>query len=207
LWAAAFAAVAGFLAVYVTLGRPDNIDRRPLEAEKSAARQDVGKRLPLGPGSNPLSTGEMAAFVFKATPEVLPEIKFQDASGNERSLAQWRGKVVLLNLWATWCVPCRKEMPALDRLQKELGSDRFEVVAVSVDKTGIGGAKKFLDELKVERLAAYADSNVRLTAALKAVGIPTTLLIDAEGREIGRLTGPAAWDSEDAKRLIRAALE
>ena len=79
----------------------------------------------------------MAAFVFRKAPEALPEVNFQDATGKERTLADWRGKVVLLNLWATWCLPCRKEMPALDRLQKELGSDKFEVVAISVDRKGL----------------------------------------------------------------------
>jgi thiol-disulfide isomerase/thioredoxin len=148
----------------------------------------------------------MAAFVFRKEPEALPEVKFQDAEGRERTLADWRGKVVLLNLWATWCVPCRKEMPALDRLQQELGSDRFEVVAISVDRKGIEGAKKFLDETKVGKLALYVDPTTRLTSELRAVGLPATLLIDRQGREIGRLLGPAEWDSEDAKRLIGAAL-
>ena len=113
--------------------------------------------LPKGPGTNPLSQGHMAGFVFRKEPEVLPEIKFQDEEGKERTLADWRGKVVLLNLWATWCVPCRKEMPALDRLQQELGSDKFEVVAVSVDRKGIAGARKFLDDTKVGKLALYVD--------------------------------------------------
>jgi thiol-disulfide isomerase/thioredoxin len=148
----------------------------------------------------------MAAFVFRKEPEALPEVKFQDAESKERTVAQWRGKVVLLNLWATWCVPCRKEMPALDRLQQELGSDKFEVVAISVDRKGIEGARKFLDETRVGKLALYVDSSTRLLSDLKAVGLPATLLIDTEGREIGRLLGPAEWDSEDAKRLIRAAL-
>jgi thiol-disulfide isomerase/thioredoxin len=148
----------------------------------------------------------MAAFVFKRAPEALPETAFIDASGKARSLQDWRGKVVLLNLWATWCAPCRKEMPSLDRLQAELGSDTFEVVAVSVDKTGIEGARKFLDQIKVERLGVYADPSIRLGSTLKAIGMPSSLLIDREGREIGRLVGPAEWDSDDAKTLIQAAL-
>jgi thiol-disulfide isomerase/thioredoxin len=148
----------------------------------------------------------MAAFVFKKAPEALPETSFLDATSKERSLGDWRGKVVLLNLWATWCAPCRKEMPGLDRLQAEMGSDKFDVVAVSIDKTGLEGAKKFLDQIKVERLGVYADPSVRLGNTLKAIGMPTTLLIDREGREIGRLVGPAEWDSDEAKSLIQAAL-
>ncbi len=149
----------------------------------------------------------MAAFVFRKAPEDLPEVKFLDAAGKERTLADWRGKVVLLNLWATWCLPCRKEMPALDRLQREMGSDKFQVVAVSVDRTGLAGARKFLDETKAGKLALYADPTARMATTLRAAGLPATLLLDAQGREVGRLLGPAEWDSDDAKRLIRAALK
>jgi thiol-disulfide isomerase/thioredoxin len=198
------AAIVGFVSVYVTLGRPDNASRPAAQAPSQAERLLPA---PSGPGSNTLSQGQMAGFVFRKEPEALPALAFQDATGRERSLADWRGKVVLLNLWATWCVPCRKEMPALDRLQAEMGSDRFEVVAVSVDRSGVQGARKFLDETKVGRLALYADPSARLAATLRAIGLPATLLIDAEGREVGRLLGPAEWDGEDAKRLIRAMLK
>jgi thiol-disulfide isomerase/thioredoxin len=206
LWAAAVAAVVGFAAVYVTFGRSDNAVRPTAETPSTIS---AGKQLalPSGPGSNTLSQGHMAAFVFKKEPEPLPETRFQDAKGTEKSLADWRGKVVLVNLWATWCAPCRKEMPALDRLQKELGSPKFEVVAISVDRTGLAGARKFLDETNVQNLALYADPTTKLSSALKAVGLPITILLDTEGREIGRLVGPAEWDSEDAKRLIRAVMK
>jgi thiol-disulfide isomerase/thioredoxin len=205
LGAAALAAVLGFAAVYVTLGRPDNAS----PASKTAAPPPSApaQSLPTGPGSNPLSQGQMAAFVFRKTPEAPPEAAFQDATGKERTLADWRGKVVLLNLWATWCLPCRKEMPSLDRLQKELGSDKFEVVAVSVDRKGLEASRKFLDETQVQDLGLYVDATARMTSTLRVVGLPATLLIDAEGRELGRLLGPAEWDSEDAKRLIRSALK
>jgi thiol-disulfide isomerase/thioredoxin len=111
-----------------------------------------------------------------------------------------------LNLWATWCGPCREEMPALDRLQKEMGSDKFEVVAVSVDKNGVEKAREFMAGIDVNSLAFYADPTARAASKVKAIGMPATLLVDAEGREIGRLMGPAEWDSPDAKRLIEAAL-
>jgi thiol-disulfide isomerase/thioredoxin len=206
LWAAAVAALVGFAAVYVTFGRSDNAVR-PAADTPSTISSVKQLTLPSGPGSNALSQGHMAAFVFKKEPETLPEVRFQDANGAEKSLADWRGKVVLVNLWATWCAPCRKEMPALDRLQKELGSPKFEVVAISVDRTGLAGARKFLDETKVENLALYADPTTRLSSQLKAVGLPITVLLDAQGREIGRLVGPAEWDSDDAKRLIRAVMK
>jgi thiol-disulfide isomerase/thioredoxin len=114
---------------------------------------------------------------------------------------------VLLNLWATWCAPCREEMPSLDRLQKDLGSDKFEVVALSLDRKGAEASQKFLDETKVSSLKLYVDASAKQGTTLKIVGMPTTILIDKEGRELGRLAGPAEWDSEDAKRLITAAIE
>jgi thiol-disulfide isomerase/thioredoxin len=196
LWAAGIAALAGFAVVYVTLGRPDNAVQSRAPAVTPAA--------PSGSGVNSLSQGHMTAFVFRKAPEELPEVKFLDAEGKERTLAHWRGKVVLLNLWATWCLPCRKEMPALDRLQAEMGSDKFQVVAVSVDRRGLAGARKFLEEAQAGKLALYADPSARMAATLRAAGLPATLLLDAEGREIGRLLGPAEWDSDDAKRLIAA---
>lgn len=210
MWATLIAALIGFAAVYVTLGRPDNAERgaerRSVTASPPAAGES-GKGLPSGPGANPLSRGDMAAFVFHKAPQAVPEVTFEDAAGKTRSLADWRGKVVLVNLWATWCLPCRKEMPALARLQKELGSDKFEVVAVSVDRTGVPGAEKFLKENGAAGLAVYADAGARMAASLRAAGLPATLLLDRDGKEIGRLLGPAEWDGEDAKRLIRAALQ
>ena len=204
MWAAVIAAVAGFAAVYVTLGRPDNVVSPVVQSPPSEPGKPAAT--PAGPGSNALSQGQMAAFVFRKAPEDLPEVKFLDASAKERTLADWRGKVVLLNLWATWCLPCRKEMPALDRLQRELGSDQFQVVAVSVDRTGLDGARKFLADTGAEALALYADPTARMGSTLRAAGLPATLLLDRQGREIGRLLGPAEWDGEDAKRLIAAAM-
>jgi len=213
---AAIAAVAGFAAVYVTVGRPDNAaaptpaaaapPAAAIQVASPASAQEPPKGPDKGPGANPLSQGQMAAFVFRKEPEAPAPIKFQDAEGKERTLADWHGKVVLLNLWATWCLPCRKEMPSLDRLQKELGSDKFEVVALSVDRKGLEASRKFLDETKVERLGLYVDASTRATSELRVVGLPATLLLDAQGREIGRLLGPAEWDSDDAKRLIRSVL-
>ncbi len=203
LLVAALAILAGFAAVYGTFRGDDNAPRsRAAPAMEPAS----GAALPPGPGANSLSKGEMAAFVFKTSPETLPDISFVDGEGAPRVLGEWKGKVVLLNLWATWCAPCRKEMPSLDRLQKELGGENFEVIALAVDRAGTAGAKKFLDEIKVENLKPYADPSARSGAALKAVGMPATLIVNREGREIGRLVGPAEWDGEDARRLVRAAI-
>ena len=206
-------AVLGFGAVYGIAKLGDNAvsdTSAPQPSQRVQVAQAPGgppAELPAGPGANPLSVGEMAAFVFKKTPEPLPEVSFLDGTGKERTLKDWRGKVVVLNLWATWCAPCRKEMPGLDRLQGQLGSDKFEVVAVSADKTGIEGAKKFLDQVKAEKLAIYTDPGVRITSTLKVIGMPATIVIDREGREVGRLVGPAEWDSPEAKALIAAVMK
>ena len=139
-------------------------------------------------------------------PTPVPATTFTDPEGGTHSLADWRGKVVLLNFWATWCAPCREEMPSLDRLQQELGSDTFEVVALAVDRAGPETAQKFLNEIGVTALKLYSDTTTRSGSALRAVGMPTTILIDAEGREIGRLPGPYEWDAPEAKALIKAEL-
>jgi thiol-disulfide isomerase/thioredoxin len=175
------------------LGQPDN---------KEAATEPSRSASP----RNPLLAGAMTTFVLKSEPQSLPDITFLDGAGKEVSLASFRGKTVLLNLWATWCAPCREEMPALERLQKALGSDKFEVVALAIDKAGLDGARKFLDDNAIKGLALFADPTARNGTKLKVIGMPTTILIDAEGREIGRLVGPAAWDSPEARRLIEAHL-
>jgi thiol-disulfide isomerase/thioredoxin len=200
-WLAALSALAAFAAVYVTLGGPDNA---PPAVTGGKTAGEPAK--PTGSGRNPLSTGSMTTFVFKPQPEALPEFRFLNGKGEEVSLKDWHGKVVLLNVWATWCAPCREEMPALDRLQGELGSDKFQVVALAVDKSGLDGARKFLTDIKVGKLEPFADPTARDGLALKVYGMPTSILIDREGREIGRLIGPAAWDSAEAKRLIEAQL-
>jgi len=197
-WFAALSALAAFAAVYVTLGRPDNQTVGTPSAEAPAAA--------VKPSGNPLATGAMTTFVFKPQPEALPDIRFVNASGAEVGLDSFRGKVVLLNVWATWCAPCREEMPDLDKLQAELGSDKFQVVALAVDKSGIDGAKKFLGDIGAAKLEPYADPTAKEGIRLRVIGMPTTILLDAQGREIGRLIGPAKWDSAEAKKLIEAQL-
>ena len=141
---------------------------------------------------------------------MIPDLAFQDAAGKPVSLASFRGRTVLLNLWATWCVPCRKEMPTLDALQGKLGGPDFQVVAVNIDTRDPDKPKRFLKELKVTRLAYYADPEAKTFQDLKAIGrafgLPTTLLIDRQGCEIGSIAGPAEWASDDAVKLIQAAL-
>jgi thiol-disulfide isomerase/thioredoxin len=158
-----------------------------------------------------LARGEVAALTPATKALAVPNLAFADASGKTRTLAEWKGRTVLLNLWATWCVPCRQEMPALDALQKKLGGPKFEVVALNIDTRDPEKPKAWLREVGITNLAYYADSNAKAFQDLKvvgrAVGLPTTLLIDGAGCEIGYLAGPAEWGSEDAVKLIQAALE
>jgi thiol-disulfide isomerase/thioredoxin len=137
-----------------------------------------------------------------ASPRVLPELAFVDGTGKPRTLSDFRGRTVLLNVWATWCPPCREEMPSLDRLQKALGGPGFEVVALSLDAGGAQVVERFYQETGIASLAIYIDPGMRATAKLATPGVPTTLLIDAKGRELGRHAGPAQWDGEEALRVI-----
>lgn len=187
----AAAAVIGTIALYVT---------------NPSGGNGIIKIEPLNKGAAPAEDSGIGKFVRKSTPEPLPAIKFLDGAEQPVGLEAFKGRVVLLNLWATWCAPCRKEMPALDRLQGALGGKDFEVVAISLDRAGAGPSKKFLDETGVKNLKLYIEPTAKLGAELKAIGLPVTILIDRAGREIGRLVGPAEWDHADAQALVRAAV-
>lgn len=159
-----------------------------------------------GPVSKALVTGQMKNFVLKADLPAVPEVAFKNADGKDLKISDWKGRVVLLNLWATWCAPCRHEMPSFNRLQTELGSDQFEVVALSVDRKGLPASAKFLKETGASALKLYNDKSSDSLQHLKVIGLPATLLIDRQGREIGRLLGPAEWDAAEAKALIMTAV-
>lgn len=158
----------------------------------------------------PFAKGEVAAFRPADVAERFDDLVFKAPDGSDTTLASFAGKVVLVNLWATWCVPCRAEMPALDRLQSSMGGKGFTVVAVNVDVKNPDRAKDFLGEIGVANLAFYSDSSLGVFNTLKrrglAIGLPTTLLVDGKGCRIGIMEGPAAWDSNDAKALISAAM-
>ena len=145
-------------------------------------------------------------FVMHDAPKPVAAINFDDAQGRSRSLAEFKGKVVLLNIWATWCGPCRKEMPALDRLQAALGGPEFEVVALSIDRGGTDAVRKFFADIGIRTLAMYLDSSGQALRTLSALGLPTTLLIDREGREIGRLIGPAEWDAPEMVEFVQCVV-
>jgi len=162
-----------------------------------------------GDGPRPeLARGAMTNFVFHRTPQEVPDITFTNAAGETLTLADFRGRTILLNLWATWCAPCLKEMPALDALQGEMGSPVFEVVALSLDKGEEARelVETFYARTDIQNMRLYQDTTARSMFAFKTPGLPTTLLIGPDGREIGRLLSDAEWNSPAAKRLVAAYL-
>jgi thiol-disulfide isomerase/thioredoxin len=159
----------------------------------------------------PLAHGEVAALTMATSPLRLPDLAFEDADGKPKKLSDWRGRTVLVNLWATWCVPCRKEMPALEGLQAKLGGPDFEVVAVNIDTRDPEKPKNFLKEAHLTRLGYFSDQKAKVFQDLKeigrALGMPTSVLVDGQGCEIATIAGPAEWDSDDAIKLITAAVK
>jgi thiol-disulfide isomerase/thioredoxin len=196
---AAAAAVGALAAVYGVVGASRNAGEPACRASL-----DVAKRIA------PLVHGEVAAVTPADEARKLPVLAFRNAAGERKTLADWHGRTVLLNLWATWCVPCRKEMPSLDALQDKLHGPDFEVVSINIDTRDPDKPKNWLRDVGIGHLAYYADPNAKvfqdLKAIGKAIGMPTTLLVDPNGCEIASLAGPAEWASEDAVRLVTAAL-
>lgn len=206
LVAAILAAIAGFGTVYVSFAPSDNGRSGGPEASGPAAGgSETNNSAAKGPLAG-LNKGAMAALLVRPKPLELPAFTFADADGTSKSLADFSGKIVLLNIWATWCVPCREEMPAFDKLETKLGGKDFAVVAVNIDKGGPDKAAAFLKETGATHLTLYTDPSGKLFSTLKAIGMPTTLLIDRDGKELARLVGPADWASPEAVALIEAAI-
>ena len=154
-----------------------------------------------------LRQGEMAKLVLHDEAPAPIEEAFRDAEGNAVVLADFAGKVVLVNLWATWCAPCRAEMPSIDRLAAAMQGDDLAVVALSTDRFGSEKIAAFFDEIGVERLAIYQDKRSEVARAAGALGLPVTLLLDRDGREVARLTGDAEWDSPEAMAFLARLIE
>ncbi len=174
------------------------------QAGECRASTSVADRL------KPLAKGELAAVGVSGAPKPPPPIAFTGAEGQGMSLSDFKGRMILVNLWATWCVPCRQEMPALDKLQAELGGADFQVVAINVDTRNPEKPKAWLQENGIRNLTYYADPAGKLLQVLQksghVVGLPTTLLVDASGCEVALLKGPAEWASPDALSFVRTAL-
>lgn len=145
-------------------------------------------------------------FPIHEEPKPLPALSFVDGNRQKRTLASFKEKLVLLNIWATWCGPCREEMPTLDRLQAQLGSKAFEVVALSIDNADITLIENFYEELNLDSLATYVDPTGSAMAILNVNGIPATLLVSPQGEELGRMLGPAEWDAPEIVETIRQYL-
>src|SRR6201996_5931271 len=194
-------AVIGFAGVYGIGGLRRNTAGDPVCRPAVALSQKLAL----------LAQGEVAGLTMATTPLKLPDLAFEDADGKPRKLSDWRGKIVLVNLWATWCVPCRKEMPALENLQTKLGGPDFEVVAINIDTRDPVKPKNFLKEENLTRLGFFADPKAKVFQDLKnigrALGMPTSVLVDGQGCEIATIAGPADWASDDAVKLIKAAIK
>ena len=194
----ALAAIAGALVLYGTGERGGKQAACPPLSREAAARLA------------PFARGEVAAMNVAKNPTMAIDVAFVDPTGAPRKLSDFHGRTVLFNLWATWCAPCRAEMPALDRLQARLGGSDFAVVALNIDTARLDRPKAFLAEIGVKNLAYYADSSAdsfeALRAAGKTLGLPTSFLIDSRGCELSIIAGPAKWDSDDALNAIRAAV-
>jgi thiol-disulfide isomerase/thioredoxin len=201
-----FAMLAGAIAILAVLAAVYGIGRLRSNPAAAACAPAVETASRIAP----LAQGEVAALAVTHTPFLVPDLAFKDADGHEHKLSDWRGRTVLVNLWATWCVPCRKEMPALDALQGKLGGDRFAVVAINIDTRNAEKPLAFLKDTGVTHLAYYSDQSAKvfqqLKMAGKAFGMPTTMIVDRAGCEIGAMAGPAEWASPDGIKLVSAAI-
>jgi thiol-disulfide isomerase/thioredoxin len=194
-------AAIGFAAVYAVGG----LKRSAAGDPACRGAVDLAQKLA------PLAHGEVAALTMATSPLRLPDLAFTDADGAPKKLSDWHGRMVLVNLWATWCVPCRKEMPALDRLQGKLGGEDFQVVAINIDTRDPEKPRNFLKTADLTRLGYFSDPNAKVFQDLKtigrALGMPTSVLVDGQGCEIATIAGPADWASDDAIKLITAAIK
>ncbi len=230
----ALAAVAGIaaggVAVYVTYGGSDNptpettasiADAACLAKTQTASASGGGEHGSAtdAPAPKPrtlmtlvseAAKGEVAGMLPPARPQSVAGLAFKDASGKPTEIGAFAGKVLLVNLWATWCAPCRAEMPALDALQKDKGGADFEVVAVNVENGDDAKPRKFLADTGVHNLALYRDDTLGMFNEMKkrslAFGLPVTMLVDRDGCLLAHMNGPAEWASADAKHLVEVAL-
>ena len=201
--AAVAGVIAGAAAVYVKEAGYGNGIGETAAADQCGAAKDRTAAL------TPFTKGQVAAMSAPPAPISLRDVSFKGSDGQPLSISSFAGKTVLLNVWATWCVPCREEMPALNALEKSVGNEKFEVVAVNIDTGDEEKPKAFRTEYAIDKLGYYSDSTMGVFNVLKkqglAFGLPVTLLIDDKGCLLSAMNGPAAWDSDDAKKLVKAA--
>ncbi len=153
-----------------------------------------------------LRTGEMKKLVIHSEPVEISAKSFLNENGDKTSLDAYKGKLVLLNIWATWCPPCLAEMPSIDALQAELGGDDFQVVTVAMGRNPVASIKKFFANNNIENLPILRDPKQKFARSISVIGLPTTIIINPEGQEIGRLIGDADWHGDAAITVIKAML-
>jgi thiol-disulfide isomerase/thioredoxin len=152
------------------------------------------------------AAGEMARFKKAATPKPLPDLAFQDADDKPLRFADFRGRALLINFWATWCAPCVKEMPSLDRLQAMFPENKFLILPLSIDGPTRPKVAPFYKDQKLTHLGIYFDKGRKAMQALDVSLLPTSILVDPTGRELGRLEGDADWDMPEGVALMKAAI-
>ena len=170
----------------------------PLSAASAANLKELDTR---ADGSRVLN------MIVHDTPRAVPAFGFVDVDGNRHGLDEFRGKIVALHFWATWCIPCRAELPTVDALQGELGGPHFAVVPSSVDRDGAALVRQYYDDHGIEHLTVYIDEGMDAARAMLVNGIPYTILIDREGREIARILGDRNWMEPDVLALMRKLIE
>jgi len=185
------AAMAGFAAAAFWLSP---IAQGPSEARAPAGAQSVAS----DKANAPEASAGMEKLVVHDFPREVPEFGFIDGDGEARTLRHWRGKMLLVNIWATWCAPCKEEMPALSRLQAKRGGEDFAVLPISVDRGGLDKPRAFLEQIGADNLPLLLEQSGRLNVKLDVLGLPATLIVDAQGREVARMIGPAEWDAPQA---------
>jgi thiol-disulfide isomerase/thioredoxin len=207
LIAALAGAIVGAVAVYVRESGSGNNAAVASAADDAACALKADRAKAVAAAA----TGEVAAMLAANPPISLKGLAFEGPDGKEITLADRSGKTLLVNLWATWCAPCRAEMPALDTLEKEMGGDSFEVVAINVDTGDNSKPEKFRSETGIDALAFYRDATMGVFDDMKkrglALGLPVTVLVDPEGCLLANMNGPAEWASDDARRLVKTALD
>jgi thiol-disulfide isomerase/thioredoxin len=185
--------LAVFLALIAAIHQLNNILN-----ERAASSSGSGS----GASSAPIQFDADPLSIFLP----VPDLKFVDDTGRSLSLSDFKGRLVLLNVWATWCPPCREEMPSLDRLQSKFDRSRFLVLPLSIDRTGLAGIREFCRDLGLKSLGVYLDQTGATLRQLGLVGIPATVLINADGLEVGRKIGPAKWDDPQVTALVEKSL-
>ncbi|MEM9786784.1 MAG: TlpA disulfide reductase family protein [Pseudomonadota bacterium] len=153
-----------------------------------------------------LREGDMRKLIFHAEPIAASDVAFKSEDGQEMTLADYQGKHVVLNFWATWCAPCRHEMPHLSALQTAMGGDDMEVVTIATGRNPLPGMQRFLEEIEVDNLPLHTDARQSLARSLGVLGLPVTIILDPEGNEIARMQGDADWSSDNAMEIMRTLI-